>query len=410
MKKILIFCLLFLTSYLFITGFNKTYAFSIDYNVFDKPKVFEKVENYDLDIFSRRAIIYERNSRTILFGKNIDEQCPMASTTKIMTSIIVLENANLDDIVTVSKKAANTGGSRLGLHSGDKISVRNLMYGLLLCSGNDAAVALAEHVGGNLETFLEMMNRKAISLGLSHTHFESPHGLDSDNHFTTAYELAKITDYALNIQNFVTIVGTKKYTVYINNSPKNITNTNELLGYSNVYGVKTGFTGKAGRCLVTAAKNNDLDIIVIVLGSDTKSIRTSDSKKLIKYAFDNYTLLELNPYILSEYNTLKNQYLANVTINKSYIKNINVCLSKIKYHSYPVLKNSLNQISTHTYKPLAFTAPIKRNKTVGRINLYINGNFIFSTDILTTTYIKNKSTFDYCFLFIKDFKNIINNI
>ena len=130
----------------------------------------------------------------------------MASTTKIMTAIIVIENSNLDDIVTISQKAAGTGGSRLGLHVNDKISIRDLLYGLLLCSGNDSAVALAETIGGSVEEFANLMNQKAISLGLNSTHFVTPHGLDNDDNYTTAYELALITDYALKNDIFCNLV------------------------------------------------------------------------------------------------------------------------------------------------------------------------------------------------------------
>lgn len=151
---------------------------------------------------SRAAIVYDRISGSILFGKSENEKRKMASTTKIITAIVVLENANLDDIVTVSSKAAGTGGSRLGLHTDDKISVRDLLYGLLLCSGNDSAVALAEHIGKDLPGFANLMNAKASELNLTSTHFVTPHGLDNDDHYTTAYELALITNYALKNENF----------------------------------------------------------------------------------------------------------------------------------------------------------------------------------------------------------------
>ena len=154
----------------------------------------------------------------------------MASTTKIMTATIVLENADLDKTIEASKKAAGTGGSRLGLKTGDKITIRDLLYGLMLCSGNDAAVCLAESVAGSVAEFSNLMNAKAQELGLSNSHFESPHGLDSDEHYTTAYELALLSDYALKNSTFLNIVGTKTYTVTINGYPKNLSNTNELLG------------------------------------------------------------------------------------------------------------------------------------------------------------------------------------
>ena len=217
-------------------------------------------------INSRAAIVYERSSGKILYGKEENEKRKMASTTKIMTAIVVLENTNLDDIVTISSKAAGTGGSRLGLHKDDKISIQDLLYGLLLCSGNDAAVALAEHAGGNLPNSANMMNSKATSLGLSSTHFVTPHGLDDDNHYTTAYELALITNYALKNDVFANLVETKTYTISINNHPKTLSNTNELLGnLEGVYGVKTGFTNGANRWLVTAVKRDNMDIICIVL-------------------------------------------------------------------------------------------------------------------------------------------------
>lgn len=146
--------------------------------------------NVDFEIYSRRAIVFERNSKTVLFEKNADEKCAMASTTKVMTCTIILENCNLDDIVTISAKSASTGGSRLGLHTNDTISVRDLLYGLMLCSGNDAAVALAEYCAGSVENFAILMNNKANDLSLQSTHFVTPHGLDNADHYTTVSDFA----------------------------------------------------------------------------------------------------------------------------------------------------------------------------------------------------------------------------
>lgn len=221
----------------------------------------------NLNLNSRACIVLDRTSKKILYEKNSSNKVKMASTTKIMTAIVVLENCtDLSQTVTISRKAASTGGSRLGLKTNDKITISNLLYGLLLCSGNDAAIALSEAIAGDVSSFVELMNRKAESLGLSNTHFESPHGLDSDNHYTTTYELSLLTDYALNNSTFLKIVGTTNYTVNINGYPKSLKNTNELLGVLNgVYGVKTGFTNGANRCLVTACKRDDMDIICVVL-------------------------------------------------------------------------------------------------------------------------------------------------
>lgn len=221
----------------------------------------------DLNLNSRSCIVLDRTSKKILYEKNSSNKVKMASTTKIMTAIVVLENStDLSQTVTISRKAASTGGTRLGLETNDKITISNLLYGLLLCSGNDAAIALSEAIAGDVSSFVGLMNNKAESLGLSNTHFESPHGLDSDNHYTTAYELSLLTDYALNNSTFLKIVGTTNYTVNINGYSKSLKNTNELLGVLNgVYGVKTGFTNGANRCLVTACKRNDMDVICIVL-------------------------------------------------------------------------------------------------------------------------------------------------
>lgn len=410
MKNFFTTLLLFIILYSFLITFNFSYASSpINFNIFDKPKLAETVENNELNILSKRAIIYERNSQSLLFQKNAFDIVPMASTTKIMTAIIVLENANLSDIVTVSKKSANTGGSRLGLHANDNITVHDLLYGLMLCSGNDAAVALAEHIGGNYQSFITLMNQKSISLGLSNTHFESPHGLDSPHHFTTAYELAKITDYALRLDKFRTIIETKKHTIYINNIPKLISNTNELLGYPNVYGVKTGYTGKAGRCLVTSAKNNVLDIIVIVLGADTKSIRTSDSKKLINFAFKNYTILDLKPYILEEYLKIKQDF-QNIFIEKSNDKNITTTLLLSDNFLYAIPINTIPNITIKSTSYLPSKHLKSPLKTVGAITSYLNNTPVVSVKIITKGTIKYRNLIDYFLYFIKNFKNIINNI
>lgn len=200
----------------------------------------------NIALSSEYSIVLERNSQTVLFEKNAYDKTAMASTTKIMTAIVALENAKLTDIIQISKKAANTGGSTLGIYTDSKMTLETLLYGLLLRSGNDCAVAIAEHIGGSIEGFSKMMNEKAKQLNLKNTNFVTPHGLDATNHYTTAYDLAILTNYALNNENFAKIVGTKSCQVSIQNSTQTIHNTNELLGYTEgVYGVKTGFTGDA---------------------------------------------------------------------------------------------------------------------------------------------------------------------
>lgn len=358
----------------------------------------------NFEIFSRRAIVYERNSKCILFEKNIDEQCAMASTTKIMTCTLILENCNLQDQVTISQKSASTGGSRLGLSSGDVISVQDLLYGLMLCSGNDAAVALAEHCSGSIENFANLMNSKANELSLSSTHFVTPHGLDNSEHYTTVRNFAILTDYALNNQLFLQIVGTKFYDVTINGTSKSIHNTNELLGYlPTVYGVKTGYTSQAGRCLVSSAKNNNLDIIVIVLGADTKKIRTTDSLKLINYAFDNYEMLNIADLINQKYSEYLTAILPYLDIPK-LSGTISTELEQNFPTYYPIRKEQLKSITLSlSYNQLS--APVYQGEQLCSIDFFIENKKIFSTNIYSSAYISKKQPFDYLKFFIYQYKN-----
>ena len=347
-------------------------------------------------INSRAAIVYDRNSGQILFGKNENEKRKMASTTKIMTAIIVIENSNLDDIVTISSKAAGTGGSRLGLHTNDKISVKNLLYGLLLCSGNDAAVALAEYVGGSVSDFAVLMNQKCTELNLSSTHFVTPHGLDNEEHYTTAYELAIITNYALQNDIFRKIVGTKNYTITINSSSKTLSNTNELLGNLNgVYGVKTGFTNGANRCLVTAVKRNNLDVICIVLGADTKKDRTKDSVELIEYVFNNFEPINIKQKINEEFDNWKLCNLSSFSIEKGISNNIELVLDDLPYDFLHINSNYMDSISIYIYCDNTLEAPIVSNSVIGYLTVSINNQTIIDLNIKTANSIDKKTYFNF---------------
>ena len=343
-------------------------------------------------INSRAAIVYDRNSRTILYGKNENEKRKMASTTKIMTCIVVLENSDLDTIVTVSSKAAGTGGSRLGLHTNDKISVTNLLYGLMLCSGNDAAVALAEHVGGSVQGFADLMNKKALELGLSSTHFVTPHGLDNDDHYTTAYELAIITNYALENETFRKFVGTKSISITINNYSITLTNTNELLGYlDGVYGVKTGFTNGANRCLVTAVKRNNMDLICIVLGADTKKNRTQDSINLIEYVFSNYSPFNLKEKINSEFENWKLCNSNSFNVSKGVSNDLEPYLENLNYDFLPLTSNQIQNLSIYIYCDYNFTAPLASASILGYLSVYVDDKNIITLRIFNKNLIEKKS-------------------
>lgn len=354
---------------------------------------------------SRRYIVYDRISKSMIIGKNEDVKSAMASTTKIMTTIVILEKADLNEKVTVSAKAGGTGGSRLGLKRGDKASVRDLLYGLMLRSGNDAAVALAEHVGGSVKGFAELMNEKAIELGLTNTHFVTPHGLDDANHYTTALELAKLTDYAMDNGTFAKIVGTKSTTIYINNQSRQINNTNELLGVLNgVVGVKTGFTNNAGRCLVTETKRNNMDIITIVLGADTKKDRTKDSVNLIEYTFSKYKMYNLEEQIIEEFNKWKNINEKRILIIKGKTSNPKLALGAIEKATIPICDNDKIEYSINALTEIE--APVVQWNVMGKLTVKINGEILENIDIVNVNEVQKRDWKDYFKIVLNRFEDM----
>ena len=354
---------------------------------------------------SRRYIVYDRISKSMIIGKNEDVKSAMASTTKIMTTIVILEKADLNEKVTVSAKAGGTGGSRLGLKRGDKASVRDLLYGLMLRSGNDAAVALAEHVGGSVKGFAELMNEKAIELGLTNTHFVSPHGLDDANHYTTALELAKLTDYAMDNETFAKIVGTKSTTIYINNQSRQINNTNELLGVLNgVVGVKTGFTNNAGRCLVTETKRNNMDIITIVLGADTKKDRTKDSVNLIEYTFSKYKMYNLEEQIIKEFNKWKNINEKRILIIKGKTSNPKLALGAIEKTTIPICDNDKIEYSINALTEVE--APVEQWNVMGTLTVKLNGEILENIDIVNVNEVQKRDWKDYFKIVLNRFEDM----
>lgn len=298
------------------------------------------------------------------------------------------------------------GGSRLGLKTGDKITIRDLLYGLMLCSGNDAAVCLAESVAGSVPEFSNLMNNKAQELGLTNSHFESPHGLDSDGHFTTAYELALLADYALQNSTFLNIVGTKNYTVTINGYPKNLSNTNELLGNLNgVYGVKTGFTNGANRCLVSSCKRGDMDIICVVLGADTKNFRTKDSIKLIEYAFKNYEYFNIKDYVTNYINTWQNNHSDFFFVEKGTSNDISLKVdsSLDDCPVIPVKKELISNIEVSISMENYLKAPVIQGMPLGTLSVSSNGNTIAEFKLYSDTDISKNNVLNYILNFFRNY-------
>ena len=407
------FLMMFITNYVFADDISP-----LDDN-FDIYEVLEDAESIETNsssselptINSRAYVVIDRKSNTVLVGKNENQKKKMASTTKIMTALIVIENCDLSETVEISKKSASTGGSRLGLKTGDKITVYDLLYGLMMRSGNDSAVALAEHTAGSISNFADLMNQKAVELGLSNTHFVTPHGLDEDEHYTTAYELALLSNYAMNNEIFAKIVGTKNYTITINGYPKTLTNTNELLGSLNgVYGIKTGFTNGANRCLVTCCKRGEMDLICVVLGADTKKYRTTDSIKLLEYSFSNFKYVNIEEMVSNYFETWKENNKNSFTINKGISSYLDLKYEDLEHSTIPIRNDLVDKFQFYITCDYVLDSPISKGTSFGTITLSLEDKTIYSGNIITDSDVEKKSIFDYMIYFYKNYYNIFDDI
>lgn len=225
----------------------------------------------------------------VLWSRACDEHAAMASITKTMTAIVALENGKLDDVFTVSSKAASVGESSAGLVSGQQVSLYDLLQGLLIHSGNDASMAIAEGIAGSESAFVDMMNAKAQQMGLSNTHFENPHGLDAENHYSSAADISVIIRYGMRNETFRQIVAEKTCTLTLNGEPRELMTTNALLAtWDKCIGVKTGYTSKAGQCLSAAASNNGVELYAVVLNCPDEIQRFVDAYKLLDWGFTHY--------------------------------------------------------------------------------------------------------------------------
>ncbi len=251
-------------------------------------------------------------------------------------------------------------------------------------------------MGNTVENFIRMMNEKAKQLGLNNTHFVTVNGLDADEHYTTAVELAKLTDYALKNEKLKNIVGTKNYTVTINGYGKAIDNTNELLGYlDGVYGVKTGFTNGANRCLVTSIKRGNMDIISVVLGADTKKDRTKDSIEIIEYAYANYKIVDLTQNIENAFDEWEKQN--KIKTIKGNSKYVNIELGECKNKIIPVKNENIKDIEIAIDTIKIVNAPINRGEKIGELKLKIGNETRISIDILIAESVNKKDEKNYFF-------------
>lgn len=335
--------------------------------------VFAYVQNANaITPSAKSAVLIDVKSANVLYQKNAHQKLPMASTTKIMTAICAIENGNLDDVVEVDKSAVGVEGSSMYLGYGEKITLRNLIYGLMLASGNDAAVAISIHISGSVEEFVKLMNETAKKIGANNTSFETPNGLDGENHYTTAYDLALITRYALNNKDFKEIVKTSKITIDWDGKDydRTLTNHNKLLKtYDGATGVKTGFTKKSGRCLVSSAKRDGTEVVAVTLNcpNDWK-----EHTNMLDYAFENYKTVRV---------IKKGDYAKSFEVDFSDVKSVPAEFLNDVY--VLVNKNEQNDILIKYETETRLKAPVKFNQKTGTAKVILNGNVVGEALIVT---------------------------
>ena len=318
-----------------------------------------------LSLYSKSAVLIDASSGRILYEKNAYEPLPMASTTKIMTAIIALEYGNLEEEVTVSENAASAPKVKLNLSVGEKQKLGDLLYPLMLESANDVAVAIAEHIGGNVENFTDLMNQKAEEIGAYDTVFVTPNGLDSGDHHSTAYDMALITRYAMSNDKFVEIINTKQITIGGGDYKEyTLTNKNRLLSeYEGAVGVKTGYTNLAGHCFVGAAERDGILLISVVLasgwGNSGKERKWTDTKELLDYGFNTYEIIK----IVDEETKID-----SLPINNAWVDNVDVITKNSFY--YPLTEGEMKSLRYTKILPEELNAPVNKGDIVGELRIY----------------------------------------
>lgn len=331
-------------------------------------------------IYSKGSVLIEKDSKRVLYEKNAHERMAMASTTKIMTCIVALESGKLDEVVTVSKVAARAPKVKLNLQVGEKQRLGDLLYSLMLESHNDTAVAIAEHVGGSVEGFCQMMTEKAKSIGANDTCFETPNGLDAQNHYSTPYDMALIAAYAIDKPEFIKIINTPNVeipTTKIEGSKNHaLVNKNRFLHqYEGAEGVKTGYTSKAGHCFVGAVNKDNMELIGVALGagwdSKGKSRKYTDVIKLMNYGYNNYKKYKVLDEG-AEKGTLKvvNGKTDEVTLYCD--ETIILPLTESEKASIEIKKTVSDQIE----------APLKEGQVVGKVEVVCNNQILKESNLI----------------------------
>lgn len=323
-----------------------------------------------LSTSAKSAAVINGDSGEVIFAQNSDEKLPMASTTKIMTGLLLCEYGNFQKEITVTEEMLRVEGSSMGLLAGDKVTLHDLLYGLMLASGNDAANVIAFYLGGSVDGFVDQMNRKARELGLKNTNFETPSGLDSESHYTTAYELAKLAMYAMQNEDFAKAVSCQKAVLNYGNPPyrRSLTNHNKMLKmFDGAVGVKTGFTKKSGRCLVSAARQDGKFVIAVTLNDPND---WQDHKNMLEYGLSSIKQTEYSPKYTSY----------NIPVINGTQQSVNV-----KIEPFTVNSLETENITSKVYLPKFVYAPINKNDVLGKIVYMQNGEILAEKEITANT-------------------------
>lgn len=331
---------------------------------------------------AKAMCVVETSSNRVLYEKNKSEIMPMASTTKIMTAITAIENCkDLDEVFEVSPKSIGVSGTSIYLRKGEEMSTRDLLYGLMLVSGNDASVAIAEHISGSTKDFVALMNKTARKIGAFDSHFDNTHGLDSKTHYTSAYDLAIITSYALKNPTFKEIVSTQNAKI-VNSAGKTryLRNKNKLLfSLDGCCGVKTGFTNDAGRCLVSACEREGMTVVCVVLNCGPMF---EESKTLLEKAMNEYKLKDLTQFC---------QIPTSLPVKDGREESVKI--ERRGEYLYPLKDGEEKRVSCVVKMPDSVLAPVEKNQEIGEVKIFIDNDLHFTQKIYTINFVRSKSIF-----------------
>ncbi len=357
----------------------------ICYSIFSlSPKVFAN-ENAVPEISAPSALLMDYATGKVIYEKNPDEKLPLASVTKIMTMLLAMEEIekgrmNYDDIITATAHAKSYGGSTIFLDEGEQMSVRDILKGIAVASGNDVAVAMGEHISGTEALFVERMNKRASELGMKNTHFVNCNGLDADGHYSTARDIAIMSRELMKHQDIFSF--TSIWMDSLRNGEFTLSNTNKLVRfYEGCTGLKTGSTSKAKFCISATAKRGDMHLIAVIMAAETSKQRQADASTLLNYGFSSYS---------SENVIKKDTEVAKVKIAKSSVRSVDVVTEK----GYDYLKKKTDEAKIETKKKIKKAkAPLKKGDEAGFLTVIINGEekekikLVYSSDAPKASYL-----------------------